>query len=83
MRWVLAALAPILSLLEDCTGQLITKQPNFTALPIGALQALILQDLKNLKTAIDTFYLRRALLSQYDFVSPPKTTLKCLPSPIW
>ncbi|KAJ7455497.1 hydrophobic surface binding protein [Mycena latifolia] len=53
---ILADVASILSFLENCTEQLITKRPNFAALPIGGLQALVLQDLESLKNAIDAFF---------------------------
>ncbi|KAJ7815927.1 hydrophobic surface binding protein [Mycena leptocephala] len=66
---ILATLAPILSLLEDCTGQMTTKRPNFMALPIGGLQALILQDLKNLKTAIDALLLALGAIIPPDLVA--------------
>ncbi|KAJ6571645.1 hydrophobic surface binding protein A-domain-containing protein [Mycena capillaripes] len=39
----------------DALTQITAKQPNFAALPIGGIPALVLQDLKNLKTSTDGF----------------------------
>ncbi|KAJ7362334.1 hydrophobic surface binding protein [Mycena albidolilacea] len=54
-RTILSSVEAIEPTILDALTNIVVKKPAFAALPIGGLPALILQDLKNLKTATVAF----------------------------
>ncbi|KAJ6612514.1 hydrophobic surface binding protein [Mycena sp. CBHHK59/15] len=54
-RTILTSVEAIEPIILDALTNIVVKKPAFVALPIGGLPALILQDLKNLKTATVAF----------------------------
>ncbi|KAJ7917166.1 hydrophobic surface binding protein [Mycena leptocephala] len=68
-RTILSSVEAIEPTILDALTDIVVKKPAFAALPIGGLPALILQDLKNLKTATVAFAAGLVAIAPADLVA--------------